>query len=165
MQGVIIFPMWKLLVLDYVQRLAKIEYLNMTLCMKTCSPRPQSLPFYTFPFCLSLSSSSSSSSSFYSLSSSPLACVSAAYFTMDSLRHEFSRQFLSSTINGCLTLSDVFVCFPACTHANYTGFFVAEKNAFKLILTSVKKTKNWWFFCNRAQKQNAVAMNFWKIYM
>lgn len=31
------------------------------------------------------------------------------------------------------------LCFPACTHAHYTGFFVAEKNAFKLILTSVKK--------------------------
>lgn len=121
--------------------------------MKTCSPRPQSLPFYTFPFCLSLSSSSSSSSSFfYSLSSSPLACVSAAYFTMDSLRHEFSRQFLSSTINGCLTLSDVFVCFPACTHANYTGFFVAEKNAFKLILTSVKKNQKLMVFLQQSTK-------------
>lgn len=116
--------------------------------------------FATFSF-------SSVSSLFYSslLFTSPLACVSAAYFCM--FASWVVGRFLSSTINGRLPFPLLCVCLPVCTHASSAGVFVTEKNALKLSLMSVK-TKQMVFKQpseKRKKRRNAVAMNFWKIHM
>lgn len=59
------------------------------------------------------------------------------------------RQFLPSTINSYVSLPWCF-CVFSCTRTNYTGVFVAEKNALKLTVTSVK-TKQMVFLQQRAK--------------
>lgn len=83
---------WKFVVLDHVKRWTN---LNITLCMKTCSPRQshQTLTFHTFPTLCLTSSSSSVSSLFSSLLSSGLC-----------LRCIFLYELFASCVLGTVSL-------------------------------------------------------------
>lgn len=74
-----------------------------------------------------------------------------------------------------VSILSVCLCFffLRCTRASHTGAFVAEKNSLKLILRSVETKQMLFFFFpateykkkKEKKTRNAVAINFWKIYM
>lgn len=70
--------------------------------------------------------------------------------------------FLSCAINARLLPFRVCVFFLRCARASHTGAFVAEKNALKLILRSVKTKQMLFFFCNWVQKGKKKHKMLWQ---